>query len=159
MVALINGGDILNVNNLFQIRVTGVLIEDSKILLVKQKLSSRNWSLPGGRLERGELLEEGVIREVHEETGLETEVEKLLYVCDKPNADPPLIHITFLLERNSGEIKLPSNEFDDNTIYDVQMVPIDEINKYGFTEKFKTLIKNNFSDSGRYAGLKQEIGL
>lgn len=34
-------------NSLFQIRATGVLIEDTKILLVKQKLSSRNWSLPG----------------------------------------------------------------------------------------------------------------
>jgi hypothetical protein len=90
---------------------------------------------------------------------LETEVKKLLYVCDKPDADPPLIHIIFLLERKAGELSLPSNEYDDNPIYDVQMVPIDEITKYGFTEKFKTLIKNDFSDSGRYAGLKQEIGL
>ncbi len=149
----------MDINNLFQIRVTGVLIEDSKILLVKQKLSSRNWSLPGGRLERGELLEEGVIREIYEETGLKTEVEKLLYICDKPDADPPLIHITFLLQRKAGKIRLPGNELDDNPISAVQMVPIDEIIQYGFKEKFKTLIKNNFPDSGIYAGLKQEIGL
>nr|WP_199505836.1 NUDIX domain-containing protein [Halanaerobium sp. ST460_2HS_T2] len=56
----------MNANNLFQIRVTGVLIEDSEILLVMQKLSSRDWSLPGGRLERGELHDEGVIREIYE---------------------------------------------------------------------------------------------
>lgn len=149
----------MNANNLFQIRVTGVLIEDSKILLIKQKLSSRNWSLPGGRLEKGELLEEGVIREVYEETGLETKVEKLLYVCDKPDADPPLIHITFLLKRKAGEIRLPSNEFDDNPIYDVRMIAIDNITEYGFTEKFQSLIQKDFPDSGRYAGLKKEIGL
>lgn len=33
-------------NTLFQIRVTGILIENDKILLVKQKVSSmRTWSL------------------------------------------------------------------------------------------------------------------
>ncbi len=129
-------------NVLFQIRVTGVLIEDRKILLVKQKLSSRDWSLPGGRLERGELLEEGIIREVYEETGLKTKIIKLLYVCDKPDVDPQLIHITFLLKRIKGEIRLPSNELDDNPIQDVQMVPIKDITNYGFTEKFKDLISN-----------------
>ena len=153
------GGRILNANNLFQIRVTGVLIEDGKILLVKQKLSSRNWSLPGGRLERGELLEEGIIREVYEETGLKIKVIELLYVCDKPDVDPPLIHITFLVERIKGEIRLPSNEYDDNPIHDVRMVPVDDITEYGFSEKFKNLIKNDFSNSGNYVGLKKEIGL
>jgi len=84
---------------------------------------------------------------------------KLLYVCDKPDADPPLIHITFLLERIGGEIKLPTNEFDDNPNYDVKMVPINDITEYGFTEKFKNIVKNNFPMSGSYAGLKREIGL
>lgn len=67
-------------NTLFQIRVTGVLIEDDKILLVKQKLSSRNWSLPGGRLERKELLEEGITRELKEETGIETKISEII-IC------------------------------------------------------------------------------
>lgn len=44
----------------FQIRVTGVLVENGTILLVKQRLSKdRAWSLPGGRLEQGETMEEG----------------------------------------------------------------------------------------------------
>lgn len=71
---------ILTENTLFQIRVTGVLIEDDKILLVKQKLSSRNWSLPGGRLERKELLEEGITRELKEETGIETKISEII-IC------------------------------------------------------------------------------
>ncbi len=36
--------------NVMQVRVTGILIEDEKILLVKQKVANRNWSLPGGRV-------------------------------------------------------------------------------------------------------------
>ena len=92
--------------NLFQIRVTGLIVEEDKILLVKQKVSSKRcWSLPGGRLEKGETLEEGVTREIKEETGLKTKIVKLLYICDKTDSEVPLIHITFLLERIEGENK------------------------------------------------------
>lgn len=55
--------------SVMQVRVTGILIEDEKVLLVKQKVANRNWSLPGGRVENGETLEEAMIREMREETG------------------------------------------------------------------------------------------
>ena len=147
-------------NTLFQIRLTGILIEDEKILLVKQRVSSeRSWSLPGGRLEHGESLEQGIIREMYEETGLNVKVKKLLYVCEKTDAVPPLLHITFELERVSGEIQLPSNEFDENLIHDVKMVEINRLTEYGFTEKFRDIIKSGLPDAGNYMGLKSEIGL
>lgn len=101
----------------FQIRVTGVLIEDEKILIVKQKVSKeRQWSLPGGRAEQGETLEEAVVREMKEETGFDIEIVKLLYLCDKPNADPPLLHVTFLLRKTGGHLALPTNQYDENPI-------------------------------------------
>jgi ADP-ribose pyrophosphatase YjhB (NUDIX family) len=145
--------------NVMQVRVTGILIEDEKVLLVKQKVANRNWSLPGGRVENGETLEEAMIREMREETGLEVKIKKLLYVCDKPDVSPSLLHITFLLERIEGEITLPSNEFDHNPIHDVQMIPIKELIHYGFSETFITLISEGFSNAGSYQGLKQNIGL
>jgi len=40
-------------NHLLQVRVTGILIEKENLLIVKQKVSDRNWSLPGGRVEGG----------------------------------------------------------------------------------------------------------
>lgn len=80
----------------FQIRVTGILIEDGKILLVQQRLSeNRAWSLPGGRLEQGETLEQGVVREFKEETGLDVAVDRLLYVCDIKHSGYTAIHVTF----------------------------------------------------------------
>lgn len=107
-------------------------------MLVKQK-----WliaiGLYRGRVENGETLEEAMIREMREETGLEVKIKKLLYVCDKPDASPSLLHITFLLERIEGEIKLPSNEFDHNPIHDVQMVPINELSYYGFRKLLSIL--------------------
>lgn len=147
-------------NDLFQVRVAGVLIEQDKILLVNQKVSSdRCWSLPGGRLERDEKLEDGVVRELFEETGLNTSVIKLLYICDKPDSIPPLLHIPFLVERVSGEITLPSNEFDSNPIHDVRMVHVDELIDYGFSIQFRDIVKSEFENSGRYVGLKSNIGL
>ncbi|HEK9102063.1 NUDIX hydrolase [Bacillus pfraonensis] len=146
-------------NHLLQVRATGVLIEEEKLLIVKQKVSDRNWSLPGGRVENGETLEEAIIREMREETGLETRIKKLLYVCDKPDATPSLLHITFLLEKVSGEIMLPSNEFDYNPIHDVKMVPITELGDYHFSETFIELIEKGFLNAGTYQELKQNIGL
>lgn len=147
-------------NNLVQVRVTGILIEEGKILLVKQKVSnSRSWSLPGGRLEQGESLEKAIEREMLEETGLKTRAVKLLYVCDVPEAKPSLVHITFLMERMEGYIKLPSNEFDKNPITDVKLVPIIDLKKYGFSKQFTNRILSNFPSSGNYMGTKSNIGL
>lgn len=150
----------MNQNYTFNIRVTGILIEDNSILLVKQKLSDkRSWSLPGGRLERGETLEQGLIREMKEETGLDVEIIKLLYVCDVEARDNTVLHITFLLKSAGGDIKLPSNEFDENPIEDVKFVPVYELSQYGFSEKFVQIIEEGFPNAGNYVGDKVSIGL
>ncbi|HEU5140067.1 MAG TPA: NUDIX hydrolase [Bacillales bacterium] len=150
----------LGEQNLFQIRATGVLIENGEILLVKQKVSEeRSWSLPGGRVEHGETVEEAVIREVREETGLEAEVVKLLYVCEKLSVRPPVLHITFLLRKIGGKLTLPSNEFDENPISEVRMVPVSQLHDYHFSEKFMKIVQNGFPGAGSYQGDKSSIGL
>jgi ADP-ribose pyrophosphatase YjhB (NUDIX family) len=143
-----------------QIRVTGILIENGKILLVKQNVDNkRKWSLPGGRVEKGEKLDEALIREINEETGLKVTISKLLYLCEKPEAVSPILHITFMLHKIKGKVKIPSNEYDKNPIFDVKMVPIDNLMDYGFSGKFVNLVKNRFPDAGSYKGYKKNIGL
>lgn len=146
--------------NEYQIRLTGVLIEAGQLLIVKQQLSKqRQWSLPGGRLESGESIADGMIREIQEETGLDVVIEKLLYVCDVMTSRKPLIHMTFLLKRTGGQVTLPSNEFDENPIADVCFVDIRSLGEYGFSERFIELIMNDFPSSGSYMGDKHNIGL
>ena len=146
--------------NLFQIRVTGILVENNAILLVKQRVSpEREWSLPGGRVEHGETLEQAIVREMLEETGLETRVVKLLYLCDNIHVPQPNLHITFLLERVGGLLRLPTNEFDHNPIADVRFIPVEQLTTYHFSSKFQELIMNNFPQSGSYQGPKAAIGL
>ena len=150
----------MNQDYIFNIRITGILIEDNQILLVQQKLSDkRNWSLPGGRLERGETISQGLIREMKEETGLDVEIVRMLYLCDVEASSNTILHITFLLRRLSGEIELPTNEFDANPIHDVKFVPISELAQYGFSEKFIQVLENGFPDAGNYMGDKVNIGL
>lgn len=115
--------------------------------------------MPGGRAEAGELLEEAVVRELLEETGLIVKMKRLLYICDKPDCGPPIIHVTFLLERTGGEIRLPANEYDANPIGDVRMVPIAELEAYGFSRRFRELAAGGFPGAGNYMGLKENIGL
>ena len=146
-------------NILFQIRVTGILIEYGALLLVKQYHADRSWSLPGGRAEAGERLEQAITREMAEETGLLVRVDKLLYVCDKPDSSPPLLHVTFELTRIGGELRLPTNEYDANPIGDVRFVPCQQLEEYGFTRTFADLVRAGFPTAGNYMGLKGNIGL
>lgn len=147
-------------NYLMRVRVTGIYVEAGEILLVKQKVGAdREWSLPGGKLERGESLADGMTREMKEETGLDIKVNRLLYVCDLPEAEPSVIHMTFLLDKISGEMTMPSNEYESTHIHDIRMVPIRDLEAYGFSAKFVEIVENGFPDAGSYKGHKRNIGL
>ena len=69
--------------------VGGVVIRGREVLLVKRAHPPRagEWSLPGGRLELGESLVDGVRREVREETGIDVSVGPLVEVFDRVHRD------------------------------------------------------------------------
>ncbi len=61
---------------------------DQKVLLVRQAAGLRFWTLPGGKVKRGELLVRALRRELYEETGLRVEVGSLLLgVLDRRDND------------------------------------------------------------------------
>ena len=62
--------------------VGAIILEGDKILLEKRKNmpSKGKWSVPGGLVELGESVENAVVREVKEETGLDVYAPRLVDV-------------------------------------------------------------------------------
>jgi ADP-ribose pyrophosphatase YjhB (NUDIX family) len=65
--------------------VGAVILVGDKVVLIRRRFEplAGRWSLPGGTLELGETLEEGVVREMREETGLDVEVGPVIEVFDR----------------------------------------------------------------------------
>jgi 8-oxo-dGTP diphosphatase len=65
--------------------VGAVVVEEGRVLLVRRGTEplKGHWSLPGGLLELGESLADGVVREVREETGLTVEPIELIELLDR----------------------------------------------------------------------------
>jgi len=71
--------------------VGGVVIDGGRSLLIRRGSHplKGEWSIPGGLLEVGETLEQGVARELAEETGLEVSVIELVEVFERIFPAPP----------------------------------------------------------------------
>jgi len=65
--------------------VGGVVIDEGRALLIRRAAPplQGQWSIPGGMLEVGETLEQGVARELAEETGLAVKVLELIEVFER----------------------------------------------------------------------------
>ncbi len=59
------------------VSVAGIVIDDRGCVLVIQRRDNAQWEPPGGVLELGETFEQGVRREVLEETGVHVSVDAL----------------------------------------------------------------------------------
>ncbi|MGH3982132.1 MAG: NUDIX hydrolase [Pseudonocardiaceae bacterium] len=59
------------------VSVAGVVVRDDGRVLAVRRRDNQHWEPPGGVLELAETFEQGVRREVLEETGIEVRVERL----------------------------------------------------------------------------------
>lgn len=67
------------------VAVGALVVHGDRLLLIRRGRppSAGSWSVPGGRVEHGELLAEAVVRELREETGLEAVAGRLVGVVER----------------------------------------------------------------------------
>ena len=98
--------------------VGGVVITDGRALLIRRAGPplQGEWSIPGGLLELGESLNQGVRRELAEETGLEVRVLDLIEVFERISLDgegKPKYHfvvLDYLCEPVRGDARAGSDD-------------------------------------------------
>jgi ADP-ribose pyrophosphatase YjhB (NUDIX family) len=122
--------------------VGGVVLIDGRVLLIKRRFEplAGRWSLPGGTLEVGETLAEGLAREMKEETGLDVEVGPVVDVFDRITRDPDgrtrfhYVLVDYLCRPRGGEPVAGSD------VSEVALVEIDDLGRYDLTVKTREVI-------------------
>ena len=81
------------------VAVGAIVVKDNRVLLVRRGAAplKGHWTLPGGVLELGESLREGVIREVREETGLTVEPIELIELLDRIHREGSRIQFQYVI--------------------------------------------------------------
>ena len=87
----------------FVIGVFAFIFKGEEQVLLGRRRDFDVWNLPGGGLQQGETVTEGIVREVKEETGLDVEVERLVGIYSKPYRDE--VVLAFQCHPVSGELR------------------------------------------------------
>jgi len=111
-----------------KVRVSVVIIRGDEILLIRHRRDARfYWVLPGGGLEPGESLAACATREIQEETGLDVNILRLLYVCEvlSPIGRKHVLDLIFLGEL--AEVGQPIRPSRHWTIEEPHFIPLRDL--------------------------------
>ena len=99
-----------------KLAVDAVILKNDSIILIKRKYDpySGNWALPGGFVEYGETVEDALIREAKEETGLDVRIKRIVGVYSDPDRDPRghTVSVCFLCEIAGGDLNADTDASD-----------------------------------------------
>lgn len=123
-----------------------MVIANGRALLIRRGSPplEGEWSIPGGMLELGETFEEGVRRELAEETGLQVRVVGFIEVFERifPGEDGRtryhFVILDYLCAVERGEARAASD------VTDVAWAGEEELRKYALTPTATRVIKRAF---------------
>jgi 8-oxo-dGTP diphosphatase len=133
------------------IGVGAVIVEGGRVLLVRRDTEPLRgeWSVPGGMLELGEKLRDGVRREALEETGVKVEPGEVLDVFDSIFTDAlgktqyHYVLIDYLCRPISGEAQAGGD------VSDVRWVSLEALPAMGLRESIEQVVRKGLERAGK----------
>ena len=128
-----------------RVAVGAVLIHEGRVLLIrrgKEPLRGR-WVVPGGTVELGETLEQALVREIEEETGLTVRPREVVTVFDRILGEAGRVEyhyviIDYLCDYVAGEPRAGSDAEA------VALVPPEDLPAYDLPEKALEVVLDGF---------------
>jgi 8-oxo-dGTP diphosphatase len=107
-----------------------------RVLLIRRGTPPRKggWSLPGGRVERGEPLAAALRREIAEETGLDVTVGPLVEVVELIDEDHHYVVLDYLCDAVGGDLRAGTDAAE------AAFVPVTEIGGVGVTDAVRAVV-------------------
>ena len=121
-----------------QVAVGAIIQRDGALLMIKraQEPASGLWSIPGGRVEAGELIADALRREVKEETNLDIEVGELAGILEIPDSEMHFVILDHFATIVGDPDPVPGSDASE-----VRWVALDEIAGLECTPRFVETMK------------------
>lgn len=132
-----------------RVRACGLLVQQNKLLLVQLKSPVSGkliWTPPGGGVRFGESLNQALIREFKEETGLSVLSDKLIYINELVQSEFHAIEFYFRVSAMEGEPVLgtdPEHSASEQVLSNIGFFKKDEVQRKDVVPAF---LKNEFWD-------------
>jgi len=123
-------------NTGYNLGVGGAVVCNARLLLVRRasRRGRGNWQVPGGFVESEETIEQAVVREVQEESGVAAEVEGVIGLRNR--YDPDIgnsLYIVLLMKPVTGEPRPDLQEVDRAAYFTLDeidgLAPVPAINR------------------------------
>ena len=146
------------------VAVRTLLFQDEQVLLVghrSRKTGTEWWMAPGGLANHGEPAIDAAIREVKEETGLDVEIEGMVYWLEWLWEQSDCLELYFLGRLAGGSLTVghdPELGEGQQQIFDAHFFPLDELQEFPVYPKvFRTMLldhwREGFPAGATYLGL------
>lgn len=121
----------------------GILIRDHKVLLVHHRLEGEYdfWVMPGGGLKGGEGIFRGAEREVHEETGLRVQAEKIAFIEELIDEGRYVCKSWVVCRLLSGSLSTAGRDAEEGFLQEVGFFSQEQVRGMNV---FPTILKDQF---------------
>lgn len=114
--------------------VAGIILDQEEQVFLMKRADNGLWGIPSGHVELGETVEEAIMREIYEETGLQVKVTRLIGVYSDPTSqvfeypDGRVNHFIttcFQCEVVGGALQIENDETLDAKYFPINQLPKD----------------------------------